>query len=142
TWQVVTALALALTGLLPAARAQADDQATTMIQLESPASDTPSSTRLMVSGWAGDPTGDGAGVDMVRMYLGDPNADGQDLGAATYGQSRPDVVRTLGDSRFANSGFQLAVELPPGDYTLTVYAHRNTASQDEGWVVYSTSFTA
>ncbi|HZS00788.1 MAG TPA: hypothetical protein VFE37_18870 [Chloroflexota bacterium] len=142
TWQVVTALALALTGLLPAARAQADDQATTMIQLESPASDTPSSTRLMVSGWAADPTGDGAGVDAVRVYLGDPNADGQDLGAATYGQPRPDVARTLGDSRFTNSGFQLAVELPAGDYTLTIYAHRNTASQDEGWVVYSTSFTA
>src|SRR5690349_25100599 len=113
-----------------------------MIQLESPSSGAPSSTRLMVAGWAADPMGDGAGVDMVRMYLGDPNADGQDLGAATYGQSRPDVARTLGDSRFTNSGFQLAVEVPPGDYTLTVYAHRNTAGPDDGWVLYSTSFTA
>jgi hypothetical protein len=140
--RVVPALALAMLGLLPAISAQADDQGSTMIQVESPSSDTPSSTRLMVSGWAADPTGDGAGVDMVRMYLGDPNADGQDLGAATYGQSRPDVAHTLGDSRFTNSGFQLAVELPAGDYTLTIYAHRNTASPDDGWVVYSTSFTA
>jgi len=102
----------------------------------------PASTRLMVTGWAADPSGDGAGVDAVRMYLGDPNADGQDLGLATSGQPRPDVARTLGDSRFTNSGFQLAVELPAGDYTLTIYAHRNTAGPDDGWVVYTTSFTA
>jgi hypothetical protein len=140
TWHLMTALALI--GLLPAAGVHADDQATTMIQLESPESGTPASTRLMVAGWAADPTGDGAGVDAVRVYLGDPNADGQDLGMATSGQPRPDVARTLGDSRFTNSGFQLAVELPPGDHTLTIYAHRNTAGPDDGWVVYSTSFTA
>ncbi len=139
---LITALALALLGIAPAAGVYADDQATTMIQLESPTSSSPSSTRLMVAGWAADPTGDGVGVDAVRVYLGDPDADGQDLGAATFGQPRPDVARTLGDSRFTNSGFQLAVELPEGDYTLTIYAHRNTASNDDGWVVYSTPFTA
>jgi hypothetical protein len=141
-WCLMTALALALVGLVPAASVRADDQATTMIQLESPASGPPASTRLMVTGWAADPTGDGVGVDAVRVYLGDPNVDGQDLGAATFGQPRPDVATTLGDSRFTNSGFQLAVELPAGDYTLTIYAHRNTAGTDDGWVVYSTSFTA
>jgi hypothetical protein len=136
------ALALALIGGVPAASAHPTGQATTIIQLETPASDTPASTRLMINGWAADPAGDSAGVDLVRVYLGDPNVDGQDLGLATYGQPRPDVAQTLGDSRFTNSGFQLAVELPPGDYTLTIYAHRNTASSDDGWVVYSTPFTA
>jgi hypothetical protein len=135
------ALVVALGGPT-ATGAAAQAQATTIINLESPASNAPVSTRMMVAGWAADPSGRDSGVDRVRVYLGDPNADGQELGAATYGQPRPDVARTLGDARFTNSGFQLAVELPPGDYTLTVYAHKNTAGPDEGWVVYSSTFTA
>src|SRR5262249_33276992 len=75
-------------------------------------------------------------------YLGDPNAGGQPLGAATYGQARPDVARTLGDARFTNSGFQLAVELPAGQHEIYVYAHRNTAASEDGWAVTSVSFTA
>ena len=138
----VTALALAVALVVPTASARADQQATTIVQLESPASGSSVGTRLMVNGWAADPSGQGAGVDAVRVYLGDPNSDGQDLGAATYGQSRPDVARTLGDSRFTNSGFELAVELPAGSYTVSVYAHRSGAGPDEGWAVASTSFTA
>lgn len=136
---LVAALLVFIGAVGPAA---AQGQATTIINLESPSSDGPVSTRLMVSGWAADPTGQGSGVDVVLVYLGDPNEGGQELGVATYGQPRPDVARTLGDPRFTNSGFELAVELPPGEYTLTVYAHRNTASADDGWVVYSRPFTA
>ena len=140
---LLPALALVVALVAPAANgAAAQEQATTIIQLENPSGSAPVSTRMMVSGWAADPAGQDSGVDRVLLYLGDPNNGGQELGLATYGQPRPDVVRTLGDARFANSGFQLAVELPPGDYTLTVYAHKNTAGPDEGWVVYSAPFSA
>ncbi|HZU07110.1 MAG TPA: hypothetical protein VFB73_14180 [Chloroflexota bacterium] len=133
--------AILLATILPRAAA-AQAQTTTIIQVENPAADRPASTRLMVSGWAVDPAGTGPGVDTVQLYLGDPEAGGQALGTATYGQPRPDVARLLGDNRFTNSGFQLAVELPPGDYVLYVYAHSNTAGPDEGWAVTSVTFSA
>jgi hypothetical protein len=46
------------------------------------------------------------------------------LGAATYGQSRPDIGTAHG-ARFTNSGFTFtaAAALTPGLYTITVYAH-------------------
>jgi hypothetical protein len=142
-------LLAAVTGLLLAAGAAlgpvgsvAAQTATTIIQVESPSSASPAATKLMVNGWAADPTGRGTGVDLVQIYLGDPDAGGQDLGQATYGQARADVARTLGDQRFTNSGFQLAVEVPPGQYTLYVYAHLNTASADDGWASFNTNFTA
>jgi hypothetical protein len=143
TGGLLLTLALVAALVAPAASgAAAQEQATTIILLESPSSSAPVSTRMMVSGWAADPTGQDSGVDRVLVYLGDPHNGGQELGLATYGQPRPDVVRTLGDNRFANSGFQLAVELPPGDYGLTIYAHKNTAGPDEGWVVHSATFSA
>jgi hypothetical protein len=139
---VFTGLLLAAGGALGPIGSVAAQTATTIIQLESPSTASPAATKMMVNGWAADPTGRGAGVDLVQVYLGDPDAGGQDLGQATYGQARPDVARTLGDQRFTNSGFQLAVEVPPGQYTLYVYAHLNTAGPDDGWASFSTNFTA
>jgi len=133
---------LAVGGTLVPSGPAAAQTATTIIQLESPSGSTPSSTRFMVNGWAADPTGRGTGVDIVEVYLGDPQDGGQDLGQATYGQPRPDVARTLGDQRFTNSGFQLALEVPPGQYTLFVLAHLNTAGPDDGWASYSVDFNA
>ena len=93
-------LVLGVAAALGGARSAAAQGTTTIIHLESPSSTAASSTRMMVSGWAADPSGRGTGVDIVEIYLGDPQADGMDLGAATYGQPRPDVARTLGDPRF------------------------------------------
>src|SRR5205085_8676036 len=138
----VTGLLLAAGGALGPVGSVAAQTATTIIQVESPSSGSPAATKIMVNGWAADPTGRGTGVDLVQVYLGDPDAGGQDLGQATYGQARADVARTLGDQRFTNSGFQLAVEVPPGQYTLYVYAHLNTAGPDDGWASFSTNFTA
>lgn len=139
--RLVGAAVLAMT-LAPWLVASAAAQETsTVIQLESPTTE-PVGTRLMVSGWAADPAGEGTGVDIVQLYLGDPQAGGQLLGTATYGQARPAAAEALGEERFANSGFEMALELPPGEYTLYVYAHRNTAAPDDGWAVLSQTFTA
>ncbi len=138
----VVAGLLTVSGVLAPTRSVSAQTATTIIQLESPGGSAPVGTRFMVNGWAADPTGQGTGVDIVQIYLGDPQDGGQDVGQASYGQPRPDVARTLGDQRFTNSGFQLALEVPPGQYTLYVYAHLNTAGPDEGWASFSQSFTA
>jgi hypothetical protein len=136
-------VAIALSGtLMLTSPAGAQTESTTIIKLDTPSADRPSSTRMMVSGWAADPTGTGTGVDRVVAYLGNPEAGGQDLGELTYGQPRQDVARLLGEARFTNTGFQLAIELPPGDHTLYVFAHLNTAGRDDGWSVYSIPFSA
>ena len=137
---VVAATLAAAVGPVLAAPAGAQE-VSTVIHLDTPGEE-PVSTRTMISGWAADPAGDGTGVDIVRLYLGDPADGGQLLGAATYGQSRPEAVEALGEERFANSGFEMAVELPPGEYDLYVYAHLNTAGPDEGWAVLNRKFTA
>jgi len=136
---VGAALATALAS--PLATPVGAQDVSTVIQLENPA-DEPVSTRTMISGWAADPSGEGTGVDIVQLYLGDPQDGGQLLGTATYGQPRPAAAEALGEDRFTPSGFEMAVELPPGEYTLYVYAHRNTAGPDEGWAVLSQKFTA
>jgi phospholipase D-like protein len=80
---------------------------------------------FIASGWALDLAAwTGTGVDTVHMWAF-PTAGGAGLflGAATYGQSRPDVGAAYG-SRFTNSGFQLsASRVPPGNYTISAYMH-------------------
>jgi hypothetical protein len=144
---VGTLVAFALTaggGILVPAVAQAQASSTTIIKVDTPTANQPSSTRMMITGWAADPTASesGTGVDRVVAYLGDPEAGGQDLGELTYGQRREDVARLLGDARFTTTGFQLAIELPAGDHTLYVFAHRTGAGRDDGWSVYTTPFSA
>ena len=93
------------------------------------ATDTPVTSRtnghtLTVSGWAidqGAPTG--TGVDRVHVWAF-PSGGGAGvlLGAADYGQSRPDVGSIFG-SRFTNSGYRLQVTVAPGNYTIIAYMH-------------------
>ena len=80
---------------------------------------------LTVRGWAVDGTvPTGTGVDAVHVYATPAGGAAVFLGAATYGQSRPDVGSAHG-SRFTPSGFTLTAPsaLPPGAYTITVYSH-------------------
>jgi hypothetical protein len=80
---------------------------------------------VTVRGWAVDGTAaTGTGVDVVHVYATPPGGAMAFLGAATYGLSRPDVGAAHG-ARFTNSGYTLtaASALPPGPYTITVYAH-------------------
>src|SRR5436853_141506 len=60
---------------------------------------------LNVSGWAVDASGAGTGVDTVRLFLDGPEGNGQALGWANYGRSRPDVVSLSGHASRAKSGY-------------------------------------
>jgi subtilisin family serine protease len=95
------------------------------MSLDRPLSSSTSGSTVTASGWAIDTGGtSGTGVDQVHVWAfptggGSPTA----LGVATYGLSRPDVGAAFGNSRFNNSGFQIAAPLPPGNYTITAYMH-------------------
>jgi hypothetical protein len=95
------------------------------ITLDRPLTNGISGSTVTASGWAidrGAPSG--TGVDQVHVWAF-PTAGGSPiaLGVATYGLSRPDVGSAFGNSRFTNSGFQIAAPLPPGNYTITAYMH-------------------
>jgi hypothetical protein len=80
---------------------------------------------VTVRGWAVDGNAaSGTGIDAVHIYATPQGGAGIFLGAATYGQSRPDGGAAHG-SRFTPSGFTLTAggALPPGPYTITVYGH-------------------
>jgi subtilisin len=79
---------------------------------------------FVVAGWAIDRTETGGtGVDAVHVYAYPAgSATPIFLGAAQYGQPRPDVGRAFG-TQFTNSGYALEAKgLQPGTYTLVVFA--------------------
>jgi len=91
--------------------------------------DTPGSGAVplpfTVAGWAGDRGASaGTGVDAVHIWAFP--TDGRSpmfAAAATLGVRRDDVAALVG-SNFATSGYRASVDgLPPGSYTLVVYAH-------------------
>jgi hypothetical protein len=83
------------------------------------------SQNVTIGGWAIDlGSAMGTGVDTVHVWAYPASgATPVFLGAAQYGFSRPDIATYAGASRFAPSGFNLTGTLPPGDYTLAVFAH-------------------
>ena len=139
---VVTGLLLAAGGTLGPVGSVAAQTATTIIQVEAPSSASPAATKLMVNGWAADPTGRGTGVDLVQVYLGIPTPAARTWARRPTGRpartwlarSETSASRTVGSSWRSRS--------PPGQYTLYIYAHLNTAGPDDGWASFSTNFTA
>jgi len=87
---------------------------------------------LTLSGWFVDTTAQGwAGADDVQVFVGTMQT-GRLLGHASIGLSRPDIASTLGNPYWAAAGWQAAVDpglLPPGQDTLSVYAH----TPSKGW---------
>jgi RHS repeat-associated protein len=86
---------------------------------------------LTVSGWASDAgMPSGTGVDAVHVWAYHNFGNGTPsymLGAATYGDARPDVAAARG-SRFLHSGYHFTMTgQPPGWYRFVV-ASRSTAS--------------
>jgi hypothetical protein len=81
-----------------------------------------------VAGWAIDAAATAnAGIDAIHAYAFPSDGGGPVfLGVAAGGGSRPDVAAAFG-SQFAASGYALAASLPPGSYTLVVFA-RSTIS--------------
>ena len=98
------------------------------MSVDSPVSNGTFVQKLTVSGWAVDrAASNDAGVDGVHVWAF-PSGGGAPLflGAATYGLPRPDIASLFG-SQFANAGYRLQVDVPPGTYTVNVYMH-STAS--------------
>jgi hypothetical protein len=96
--------------------------------IDSPSAGTTTARPFAMWGWAAD-TGaaTGTGIDLVHVWAF-PVGGGAPVfvGAATYGQARPDIgTYYLGASRFNNSGYSILVNsgnLPtPGTYDLRVY---------------------
>lgn len=127
---ILIAAAAMLAIALPAGPAlgQAVGSATTTITIDSPTegSTVSNGIQVVVGGWAVDTAGSGAGIDSVRVYLDNRmDAGGRLLGEATYGKSRPDVATSLGNSAYANGGFDYLWTprgLSAGQHTLYVYA--------------------
>jgi YVTN family beta-propeller protein len=102
-------------------------RAVTQIAIDLPAPGTIKGS-FTVAGWAIDPAAaNGPGIDAVHVWAYPATgAPPMFVGAAAYGGARPDAAAYVGSS-FANCGYGLTASLPPGDYTLVVFA-RSTAN--------------
>lgn len=109
---------------LPTPSAAAPPASSTLVVIDRPAEGATMPQRFTATGWAADLDGPGTGVDQVHVYWGGEAGRGYFLGAANYGEERPDVGRQLGHIRYSLAGWSLLVELPPGEQTLYVYARR------------------
>ncbi len=90
-------------------------------------------TTFAVAGWAAEAYAPaGTGVDVVHVWATSASGAPTFLGAATYGGSRPDVAAWLGP-QFDPSGFALTATLPPGAYTLSIYARSTTTGTFRQW---------
>ena len=97
------------------------------ITVDQPAEGAEVSARQRIAGWAVDRAATtGTGIEAVRVAL-DPalTGDEQLYMPLIYGMPRVDVAYTLGNPRFATSGFAqdwAAVGTPPGHHRLVVQA--------------------
>ena len=90
--------------------------------IDLPASDSLLGLPVIVEGWVV-VTGsiNGTGVGSVEVWNG-PRESGKFLTEAHYGTFRPDVAQSLGDPRFASSGFLAQLpDLPAGQVDLHIY---------------------
>ena len=93
----------------------------TLLAIDMPGAEVP--RNFVVSGWAIDPAAvTGPGVDAVHVWAY-PAAGGAPIwvGAAAYGGARADIAALFG-AAFERSTYWLFAKLPPGDYTLAVFA--------------------
>src|SRR5262249_54815908 len=95
-----------------------------MMWVDAPAQNQTLSQNIFVGGWAVDTAAaSGSGVDAVHVwaYPSDGSAP-KWVGAASMGVVRPDIAAWLG-AQFGGAGFNVSGSLPPGTYTLVVFAH-------------------
>jgi hypothetical protein len=97
------------------------------MSVDTPAPNATVGSTVVVAGWAAEFNArTGTGVDLIHIWATSPTGTATFLGAAAYGFDRPDVGAWLGPP-YTPSGFALTASLPPGSYTLSVYA-RSTAT--------------
>jgi hypothetical protein len=94
----------------------------TQMALEAPASGAVVTSPVAVRGWAiNESAWTLAGVDAVHVYAYPATGLPIFLGAATYGEARPDIGAIFG-LQFSGSGFTLTAPLAPGTYNIVAYA--------------------
>ena len=100
----------------------------TRVAIEAPSTGVP--RNFLVSGWAVDlSAATGPGVDAVHVWAYPSSGAGAIwVGAATYGGARPDIAALYGPS-FGPSGYSLYASLPPGSYTLVVFARSTVTGE-------------
>jgi hypothetical protein len=109
------------------------DGPTILLNVESPPQGSQVAAPVRLQGWAADPRATtGTGVERVELYLdGQVTTRGVPLGEVAYGESRPDVGRSLGagseetQARLSRSGFSMfwnPAGVAPGQHSLTIYA--------------------
>ena len=99
-------------------------QPTPKMSIDLPARNSVVQQMFAVAGWAvdlGAPSGPGVAALHVWAYPASGAAP-VFVGATGMNVSRPDVGAYFGDPRFNGSGFALQGNLPPGGYTLVVFA--------------------
>ena len=106
-----------------------------VVVVDAPAAGSRVGGAVVVRGWAADPaSASGTGVERVVVYLdGEIDAGGVLAGEARYGLARSDVARALGAARFRETGFSVALTLPPGPHSLYVYARPSGSTAERGW---------
>jgi hypothetical protein len=103
-----------------------------MLWIDTPAANASVGGTFAVSGWAVElNAATGTGVDLIHIWA-TSSSGATFLGAATYGNSRPDVAAWLGP-QYSASGFSLTASLAPGTYTLSVYARSTETGTFRHW---------
>jgi hypothetical protein len=99
--------------------------------VDTPAQNDTLSQNIFVAGWAIDLSAgpNSTGTDAIHVWAY-PTTGAAPIfvGAGEMGKSRIDVGNAFGSSRFNNSGFVVKGTLPPGFYTLVVFAHSSVAN--------------
>jgi hypothetical protein len=103
-----------------------------LLNIESPPQGAQVAAPVRLQGWAADPrAATGTGVERVDLFRdGEVTTRGVPLGELAYGESRPDVGRSLADdeatqARLSRSGFSMfwnPAGVAPGQHSLTIYA--------------------
>jgi hypothetical protein len=115
----------AITGEFDARIASVDVPRLTGLVIDTPAEGATTVQPFELAGWALDnASGTGTGIDAVHVWAYPATGSAPIFaGAATLGWTRPDVAAVYGP-RFGNAGYGVTVNgLPPGQYTLAVFAH-------------------
>jgi hypothetical protein len=98
-----------------------------LMTIDTPGNGATVTRPFLLAGWAIDlDSTSGPGVDAVHVWAYPANGGSPVFaGVGTLNFARPDVGAIFG-ARFTNSGYNVAITsttLPPGTYTLAVYAH-------------------
>ena len=100
------------------------------VVIDTPGNDVRVGRPFPIAGWAVDPAATtGTGIDFVHVWAyPSTGAAPVFVGAPPYGTQRTDVGAFFG-SQFAASGYSMLGSLPPGRYTLVVFAHSTVSGQ-------------